>query len=276
VPYDVNTALVPAALRCVAALSRAGIYANHSDWGTLADTYAQVWEDSTLQFFEVTVPAAEARSRIDTYISRSQFPGPNQTNLIDSDVVFHALALEGYNNLSQVQVMNTDDCFRLFLLNTTNQTQLTSFVNQTANNIRRTFPAGLLTSVGVIVANPAYGLQPEYAANWTTSAYHGTVVWSWQLAMLARGLELQLDRCNHARAPDFCNDTVVNGNVKTAYNKLWDTIDANSAHLSSEVWSWVYQNGDFQFTPLGALPPPPGSSATGEIPFSSFVFSVGC
>ncbi|KAI9881096.1 MAG: hypothetical protein M1830_008254 [Pleopsidium flavum] len=262
VPYDVNTALVPAALRSIAALSRAGIYTNHSDWATLADTYAQIWEDSTLQFFQVTISAAEARDRINTYISRSKFAGPNQTNLIDSDVVFHALALEGNNNLSQVQVMNTDDCFRLFLLNTTNQPQLTSFVNQTANNIRRAFPAGLLTSVGVVVANPAYGLLPEYAANFTNSAYHGTVVWSWQLAMLARGLELQLDRCNHAQVPDFCNDAIVSANVKMAYNKLWDNIEANSEYLSDEVWSWVYENGDFQFTPLGALPPPPGTSAT--------------
>lgn len=168
--------------------------------------------------------------------------------------------------------MNTDDCFRLFLLNTTNQPQLTSFLNQSATNIGRPFPAGLLTSVGVIVANPAYGLQPVYAANFTTSAYHGTVVWSWQLAMLARGFELQLDRCNTPQPPDFCNDPYVSGNVKRAYNKLWDTIDANKAHLSSEVWSWVYKNGDFQFTPLGALPPPPGSSATGK---QSFLLAGG-
>ena len=50
--------------------------------------------------------------------------------------------------------------FRHYFLNTTNQQQLTTFVNQTANNIRRVFPAGLLTDVGVIVANPAYGEDP--------------------------------------------------------------------------------------------------------------------
>lgn len=275
IPYDVNTALVPAALRSIAALSRTGIYANHSNWGTLADNYAQVWEDSTLQFFRVTVPAAEARARVVTYVSRSQFAGPNSTNTIDSDVVFHALALNGNNNLSQVQVINTDDAFRLFLLNTTNQAQLTAFLNQTASNIRRPFPAGLLTSVGVLVANPAYGVQPVYAANWTTSAYHGTVVWSWQLAMLARGLELQLDRCNHPQPPEFCADMSVHSNVRVAYNTLWNTIEANSLHLSSEVWSWKYVDGGFQFTPLGALPPPPGSSATGEMLFLFFVFSAG-
>lgn len=171
IPYDVNTALMPAALRSIAALSAAGIYANHSNWATLASEYAQIWEDTTLDFFSVTIPAAEAKSRVGTYVQRSNFPGPNNTDQIDGDVTFHALSLDGNNNLSQVAVMNTDDCFRHFLLtNTTNQTQLTAFLNQTANNIRRTFPAGLLTSVGMVVANPAFGTDPVYAANWTTGA----------------------------------------------------------------------------------------------------------
>jgi len=272
IPYDVNTALMPAALRSISALSVAGIYANHTfDWPNLAAMYAQIWEDTTLAFFEVTVPGAEAKSRLDTYGQAASFPGPNQKDTIDRDVIFHALSLDGNNNLSQVQVMNTDDCFRHFLLNTTNQTQLTSFINQTANNIRRTFPAGLLTEVGLLVANPAYGLGPDvggedvYVANWTTSAYHGTVVWSWPMAMMARGLELQLARCNDTNTtniPEFCSNAAVYDNVKAAYNKLWDTIEANSAHLSTEVWSWVYENGKFVFAELGTLPPAPGTSAT--------------
>ena len=263
IPYDVNTALVPAALRSIAALARAGIYSNHSDWGSLADQYAQVWEDNTLQFFEVTIPATDAKARLSRYVQRSSFAGPDQNQSIDGDVVFHAIALDGYNNLSKVEVMNSDDGFRHFFLNTTNQTQLTRYINQTANNVRRTFPAGLLTSVGMLVANPAYGIQPEYAANFTTSAYHGTVVWSWQLAMMARGLELQLDRCNDRASPDFCRDQMVYSNALTAYNNLWDVIDKNRANLANEVWSWIYRDGDFQFTPLGSLPPPPGTGSTG-------------
>ena len=257
---------MPAALRSIAALSRAGVYSNHSDWGTLADTYAKVWEDETLKFFEVTIPAAEAKNRLQAY-SSSAFPGPSQANQIDSDVFFHAISLQGNNNLSQVQVMNTDDCFRLFLVNSTNQTQLTSFVNQTANNVMRTFPAGLLTSVGMVVANPAYGKEPVYAANFTTNAYHGTVVWSWQQAMMARGIELQLARCSSSSKPDFCSDKVVYGNLVKAYNALWDVLDKNRNILSQEVWSWIYRNGDFQFTPLGSLPPPPGSGPTGKLFF---------
>lgn len=71
--------------------------------------------------------------------------------------------------------------FRHFLLNTTNQTQLTTFLNQTANHLNAQFPVGLMTSVGMLVANPAYGNNTVYAQNWTTGAYHGTVIWGWPL-----------------------------------------------------------------------------------------------
>jgi carbohydrate-selective porin OprB len=195
--------------------------------------------------------------------------------------------------------MNTDDCFRHFLLNTTNDAQLTRFLNQSATNIRRTFPAGLMTDAGMVVANPAFGNNPVYARDFTTGAYHGTVIWSWQLAMMAKGLEMQLGRCEIESnfsipsapsdsprlagkmgtkmsqkkqvalpVPAFYTDDSVYYNVKNAYNVLWDSIEANSDQLSSEVWSWVYRGGKFEVTPLGVLPAPPGvGGQTGESNF---------
>lgn len=53
IPYDVNTALVPAALRSIAVLASNGFFPEHPDWNTTASEYAQVWEDNTLEFFEV-------------------------------------------------------------------------------------------------------------------------------------------------------------------------------------------------------------------------------
>lgn len=82
---------------------------------------------------------------------------------------------------------------------------------------------------------------------------------------MAAGLEKQLLRCNDTGTtmPSFCNDTSVYGNVKTAYNNLWDSIEANSNLLRTEVWSWVYNNSTgFQYTPLGVLPAPDGSAQT--------------
>lgn len=250
IPFDVNTALVPAALRSIASLSRAG---NFDFNATLVDQYAQVWEDTTLSFFEISIPLPTAQTLLENYTVSSNISGlDSQASILDSNVTFHALALEGNNDLSQVAVMNTDTCFRHFLLNTTNQSQLTSFLNSTANSIRLRFPAGLMTDVGMLVANPAYGGDPIYSKNWTTGDYHGTVVWSWQLAMMAKGLELQLGRCNSSSIPDFCK-TDVYANVKQAYNVLWDGIEANEEHLSTEVWSWTYANGKFSYIDLGAL-----------------------
>jgi hypothetical protein len=82
---------------------------------------------------------------------------------------------------------------------------------------------------------------------------------------MAAGLENQLLRCNVMgnTVPSFCNDTSVYGNVKAAYNNLWNSIEANSAHLKTEVWSWVYNNSTrFVYTDLGALPAPGGSAQT--------------
>jgi glycogen debranching enzyme len=193
IPYDVNTALVPAALRSIAALSAAGIFPDHPEWNETANKNAQIWEDQTLRFFEVVVPKDEASSLLSAYVSDSSFPGP--IDALKSDIKFHGLALDGKNDQPIVRVMNTDDCFRHFLLNTTNQTQLSAFLDQTADNILQPFPVGLSSDVGLFVANPAYGGDPLYAARFTNRDYHGTVVWGWQLAMMAAGLARQLGRC---------------------------------------------------------------------------------
>lgn len=52
-PYDVNTALMPAALRAIAELTRAGAFEKEEGWGDIADKRAEVWETFTLDFFNV-------------------------------------------------------------------------------------------------------------------------------------------------------------------------------------------------------------------------------
>ncbi|KAK5727059.1 hypothetical protein LTR15_002951 [Elasticomyces elasticus] len=254
IPYDVNTALVPAALRSIAALSAAGFFPDHPEWNKTASEYAQVWEDNTLHFFQVVVPQSEAQALVSSYTSATGYGFPSNAANITSDIVYHGLSLEGNNDQPIVKVMNSDDCFRHFLVNSTNQTQLTSFVNQTANNVLAPFPVGLSNPGGLLVANPAYGGDPIYLANFTNSAYHGTVVWGWPMAMMAAGLERQLGRCTDSTPPDFCSDEGVRANVLAAYNHLWGVIESNTPNLSSEVWSWLYQNGKFAVEPLGSLP----------------------
>jgi hypothetical protein len=272
IPYDVNTALVPAALRAIAALCRAGLFSGHPEWPSMADQFASVWEESTLQFFEVSIRKDDAVALVKNYVSTSKFPGPDQTDTITSDMKFYGLALDGGNNQCIVRVMNTDDCFRHFLLDTANQTQLSSFLSQTADHILRPFPAGLSSPLGLFVANPAFGGHPSYARNFTHADYHGTVVWSWQLAMMGAGLARQLARCEMDESsrtgcqiplmsqiiltdkivPGFCADTDLYLKIRQAYTRLWDLIDDNRDQLGSEVWSWTYDKS-FLAEPLGTL-----------------------
>ncbi|KAI9151992.1 Long-chain-fatty-acid--CoA ligase FadD13 [Paramyrothecium foliicola] len=256
IPFDVNTALVPAALRAISALSEAGLFPEYPDWAQTANKYAQIWEDHTLHFFEVNILQEEAKSLVNNYVSSNEFHFPNEADSIESDISFYGLALEGNSGQDIVQVMHTDDCFRHFLLNTTNQTQLSSFLGQTADHILRPFPVGLSMDIGIVVANPAYSGLEGYAKNFSNSAYHGTVVWSWQLSMMAAGLERQLARCGDSGSvPDFCDDDRLYSKIIDAYNHLWDLINANSANLGSEVWSWKYENGKFVSIALGELTP---------------------
>jgi hypothetical protein len=178
--------------------------------------------------------------------------------------------LEGHNGLDVVPVMNTDASVRMFSFNSTKQERLTEFLNNTALSNLRPYPAGLMTPVGVVVANPATSRNEIVSANFSNSAYHGSVVWSWQQVAMAGGLEKQLIRCSSPAdgRPDFCSNTVVYNNVKNAYNALLDNIEKNEEYLSDEVWPWRCEDMKFKHTSLGSLPPPPG---VGEIAESDVI-----
>lgn len=243
IPLDVNTGLVPAALYAISNLSARGLIdAGYKDY--VADR-AATWENNTLSFFAVSEAVVDTQRSLKSYVDQSGFSGGDGVvhNIADP-INYYALAFDGHNNHDVVKVMNTDVCFRLFLINGTDDGQLTDLLNSTANNVLAEFPFGLSTDQGLVISNPAFGGDAVYAANWTTATYHGTVVWSWPMAMLARGLERQLARCAGGELeephPRFCADEAVYRNVRGAYNHLWDVIDANTAHLTSELWAWKY------------------------------------
>lgn len=274
VPFDVNCALVPAALYAISKLANIpGVYPNNSvtkEWSMIAKRRAKIWEYNTLPLFEYNVTVDEATSRLEDYVDTNTFyDGPTNTKSLANyssfgSVVDYALAINTTKDQRRIQITHTDTAFRLFLLNSTNDDQLTTFLNATANAILRPFPAGISTPFGIVVANPALADNKDITAGFTNSAYHGTVVWSWQLALMAKGLERQLARCPTSKAkvddaPAFCTDDDVHKTVKLAYNHLWDIIEDNSERLQSEVWSWSYsKKGGYRFAPLGTLPPPPG------------------
>ncbi|RFU81149.1 glycogen debranching enzyme [Trichoderma arundinaceum] len=287
IPFDVNCALAPAALYAISSLAAMpGVYPNNSvtrNWTAVAAQRAKVWEDKTLQFFQHNMTTETAVTRLKQYTSKNTFyNGPTNGDSVanystDGTVIDYGLAINSTTAPEIIPITHTDTGFRHYLLNATDDEQLTTFINASANSILRPFPAGLNTPVGVVVANPALSNNDVLIANFTNSAYHGTVVWSWQLALMAKGFERQLERChatnvtdipssitNATAIPQFCSNKGVYTALKSAYNKLWDIIDDNAEQLESEVWSWTYNGGkngteaDFKFSPLGVLPPPPG------------------
>lgn len=263
IPYDVNTALVPAALGAIGSLHEHNILSGSSAGLGLATKRALFWQENTLHFFEVTVNPDEANAMLDDYVARSDYTGPSNRTKQSKDIVFHGLALRTSSEDSVVRVMNTDDCFRLFLVNTTNDDQLSSFLRQTSSNILAPFPVGLSTPLGLVVSNPAYADDNKSARVLTTGAYHGTVIWSWQLAMMAAGLERQLDRCGIEQL-QFCGDADLRHQVEEAYNHLWDLIDANQEHTNKEAWTWTYgPEEEYHYAAMGTIPGPGGESAVG-------------
>jgi hypothetical protein len=117
-----------------------------------------------------------------------------------------------------------------------------SDLKRSIESIMRPFPAGLWTPVGVLVANPAYA-RPELQARFTSNAYHGTVVWSWQQAILAAGVERQLRRLD---IPQPLRDRLLR-----ARGLIWCAINEANAFRTSELWSWAFASGAYAARPFG-------------------------
>ena len=95
----------------------------------------------------------------------------------------------------------------------------------------------------MVVANPVYAAT-SIQGKLTRSAYHGTVVWSWQQAVMAAGLQRQLKRLDLS-AP-------LKGQLHAAQTELWRGIKGAHSMRNSELWTWSFGNGRFKIAPFGA------------------------
>ena len=113
------------------------------------------------------------------------------------------------------------------------------------DSVMRPFPAGLMTDVGVVVANPVYA-NPELQAQFGNNAYHGTVIWSWQQAVLAAGLARQIERRDLPAS--------LKKRLRAAQQRLWRAIEMGGKVINSELWSWTYRDGHYHVASFGAGP----------------------
>lgn len=240
-PYDVNVALVPAALEAIDRLVASGLldsYASEPQRRTLMRARQQweVWSERAARLFAVSIPAARAKADVSRYAAAVGVPPDAALKALGDDVVtFNALSLDEQGR--PVPVMHSDDGFTLLL-----DTPPPDRLERALEALTRPFPAGLATPIGMLVANPAFA-GPEVQARFTSGAYHGTVVWSWQQAMMVAGLDRQLARADLPSG--------LRTRLAAARTQLWSAIDAAGELRSSELWSWSYGDGRYRPQPFG-------------------------
>jgi len=241
-PYDVNAVFVPAALAATGRLLAAGLldpYLTDADRVAFARaaSMGRVWSSKAGPLFLVDVPGEAARRHIDAYAAGLGVAAEAaRASLGQGAVRFHALALNADG--TAVPILHSDEGFALLF-----DQPDAAVLDQMIAVLMRPFPAGLWTDVGIVVANPVFA-PPEMQRLFSKNAYHGTVIWSWQQAVMAAGLERQL------RRPDL--PMAVRERLKEAQAQLWRAIDAGRGVRSSELWSWNYAAGHFQIAPFGA------------------------
>lgn len=240
-PYDVNAILLPAALEAAEQLEESGLlkpYLKASDTALFdrLRTSAAVWREKAPALFDQSISAGAAKQAISTYAAQAGVPADPALRTIAGPVRFRALSLDAEGKAIPIQ--NSDEGFAL-LFGHPSPTEL----NDTAALFIRPFPAGLRTGAGLLVANPAFA-SPALQAKFSPSAYHGTVIWSWQQALAAAGFARQLERSDLTPSTRHA--------LAVAQSCLWDGIDATRAVQSSELWSWRYAGGRYQVVAFGA------------------------
>lgn len=239
--YDVNAVFVPAALSAVARFAEARLLDGQlapEQRAALAEAaaFAEIWSRRAPPLFALELPPADAREHVQDYARRSGVDAQAAlASLGDAPLRFPALALDAQGR--PIPVLHSDTGFAL-LFTDPDPSQLDALVQPAL----RPFPAGLLTDIGMLVANPTYagaGIQQDFGRN----AYHGAVVWSWQQALMAAGLQRQLARRDLPEA--------ARTRLRAAQSALWQAIDATRATRTSELWSWSYADGRYRVAPFG-------------------------
>jgi len=240
--YDVNAVFVPAALEAAARFFASGLLRPYLDGAdrdlfSRAGAMATVWRAKAGTLFDVSIPNAAARRDISGYAAALNISDDAALRSVGgASLRFHALSLSA--DAHTIPVIHSDEGFELLFGH-----PAPAALGRTVTALMRPFPAGLLTDAGVVVANPVFA-DPLVQSELTRNAYHGSVVWSWQQAVLAAGLERQLQR--HDLPPSLRKLLL------TAETQLWRAIRHAHAMRNSELWSWSFSGGQFHVAPFGA------------------------
>ncbi|MFT3768650.1 MAG: hypothetical protein QM820_24655 [Minicystis sp.] len=236
VPFGVNAVLVPAALEAAARLHASPLLGGNEATAAKLRNLARRW-DRAADLFHVVVPRDEACRRLAAYATSLDIDPAPAIASIRGDVAFPAIALDAAG--APIPVMHSDDGFVLLFGRPS-----PAVIEEAAARILHPFPAGLRTPVGVVVANPAFCPDAATRGLFTAGHYHGTVIWSWQQAMLAAGVDRQLART------DLPEPT--RAAATAARRALGEVIRATAEWGTAELWSFAHRGGRFEHVPFGA------------------------
>jgi hypothetical protein len=238
-PYDVNAIFMPAALDAFKLL---GFEVGHLN---------RHWNyEKIRQYFINEYDIDQTRIAINIYEQLRQIPIKTAMTTLTKKTKFPAVSLFNTTNNKEYQptpIMHSDDSLALLLLNPS-----LNVLEEIIDTTFKPFPAGLYTSAGVIVANPCFASLGLYnikqlttndqywkynlVLNFNENEYHGTVVWSWQHAILAAGLERQIQRT------DLTN--TLQTKLLEAQHMLWNLINTTKSQHHSEWWSFKYDGNN--------------------------------
>ncbi len=252
VAFDVNAALVPGALEAAVMLYQLfGRKENQAE----AERILAEWQDVE-ELFRIDIGLGEAQDNVADYAATVEVTDTSDQLVADqgNTYSYYGIALDGEGE--PLPVMHTDHGFVMEFARPSDE-----YLARVAATISNDFPAGLMSPVGVMVANPALAApdtmvtKPNDPADpkddelvalreiFDNSQYHGTVVWSWQQAMLASGIRRQIER------EDLDAETVTA--LENAECVLWQTIDAAEEVRAGELWSWVPAKGQPEYRAFG-------------------------
>lgn len=234
--YNVNAVLVPAALRAVARLAASGVLGGQGAELAGAAAMADQWEAHASDLFRVELDAPAARAAVTRHAAELGLdPHAAIASLDHGAHAFHGISLNALGK--PVPVLHSDFGFALLL-----QAPPAAEIERELAALMRPFPAGLMTDIGLLVANGAFA-APAQRALFGPDRYHGAVVWSWQQALLACGLARQRRRGDLPASTQAA--------LAAAEQTLWGAIGATRAQGNSELWSWQYRDGRFHMQPFG-------------------------
>src|SRR6185437_12496367 len=240
--------LAPAALQATQRLFDSGLlrpYLSGNDTQLLAQAGMQwrIWQQSSAPLFRIELERPVALAHLHAYAHALGLDGaPAAATLHGATFRFEALSLDG--NGRALPVMQSDVAMQLLLSDPD-----AAALGAALDTLMRPFPAGLMTPIGLLIANPAFA-DAQTQRRFTRDAYHGTVVWAWQQAMLLAGIARQLQRRDLPAS--------LRERLTRAHDALWQAIDRAGAFRGAELWSWSYAAGKYRLQPFH--PPGPGEA----------------